>query len=176
MEPKKIAIFHNFMDNIGGAEIVGLTLARELKADFYTTNIDEEKIRKMGFSDIELKSIGKVPINAPFRQQAALRKFRKLNLENKYDFYIIDGDYSFSHSILDMLGIPKEHEEGAKDYNYDKEYETIEEQSKAYGYCRDGDIDVLNEKKLTAEEKYDILTNPSSYKKWWDSVRYRNKK
>jgi len=97
-------------------------------------------------------------------------------LFNTDEFYIIDGDYSFSHSILDMLGIPKEHEEGAKDYNYDKEYETIEEQSKAYGYCRDGDIDVLNEKKLTAEEKYDILTNPSSYKKWWDSVRYRNKK
>jgi hypothetical protein len=28
----KTAIFHNFMDNIGGAEIVTLTLARELKA------------------------------------------------------------------------------------------------------------------------------------------------
>lgn len=87
------------MDNIGGAEIVGLTLARELKADFYTTNIDEEKIRKMGFSNIELKSIGKVPTNAPFRHQAALRKFRKLNLGNKYDFYIIDGDWAMSGAV-----------------------------------------------------------------------------
>ena len=43
----KIAIFHNFMDNIGGAELVGLILAREFKADFYTTNIDEDKIKKM---------------------------------------------------------------------------------------------------------------------------------
>jgi len=99
MEPKKIAIFHNFMDNIGGAERVGLTLAKELKADFYTTNIDEEKIRKMGFSDIKLKSIGKVPINAPFRNQAALRRFRKLNLGDKYDFYIIGGDWAVSGAV-----------------------------------------------------------------------------
>lgn len=87
------------MDNIGGAEMVGLILAKELDADFYTTNIDEEKSEKMGFSDIKLKSIGKVPINAPFRHQAALRKFRKLNLGNKYDFYIIDGDWAVSSAV-----------------------------------------------------------------------------
>ncbi len=91
----KIAIFHNYMDNIGGAERVGLTLARELKADFYSTNIDEEKIKKMGFPDVNLISIGKVPINAPFKQQLAILKFRKLNLKH-YDFYIIDGDWAMS--------------------------------------------------------------------------------
>ena len=42
------------MDNIGGAEVVGLTLARELKADFYSTSIDEEKIKKMGFKDLNI--------------------------------------------------------------------------------------------------------------------------
>jgi glycosyltransferase involved in cell wall biosynthesis len=87
------------MDNIGGAEIVGLTLARELNADFYTTNIGEDKIRKMGFSDVRLKSIGKIPINAPFRQQAALWRFRKLNLKGKYDFFIIDGDWAVSAAV-----------------------------------------------------------------------------
>jgi glycosyltransferase involved in cell wall biosynthesis len=95
----RIAIFHNFIDNIGGAEIVGLTLARELNADFYTTNIDEEKIKKMGFSDIKLKSIGKIPINAPFRQQAALWRFGKLNLKGKYDFFIIGGDWAVSAAV-----------------------------------------------------------------------------
>jgi len=95
----KIAVFHNFMDNIGGAERVGLTLARELNADFYSTNIDEEMIRKMGFDDINLISIGTVPINAPFRQQAALHKFRKLNLGKKYDLYIIDGDWAMSAAV-----------------------------------------------------------------------------
>ena len=73
----KIAIFHNFLDNIGGAEIVGLTLAREFDADIYTTNIDKEKIIKMGFEDVlpRLYSIGKVPINAPLRQQFVLWRF-----------------------------------------------------------------------------------------------------
>ena len=101
VETKKIAIFHNFMDNIGGAERVGLILARELGADIYTTNIDQDKIKKMGFEDIipRIYSIGKVPKSAPFRQQMALWKFRKLNLGRKYDFYIIDGDWAMSGAV-----------------------------------------------------------------------------
>jgi len=95
----KTAIFHNYVDNIGGAERVGLTLARELNADFYTTNIDKDKIKKMGFSDINLKSIGKIPVNAPFRQQMALWRFRKLDLKNEYDYYIIDGDWAMSGAV-----------------------------------------------------------------------------
>ncbi len=99
----KIAVFHQFLDNIGGAEIVTLTLARELNADIYTTNVDFDKIKKMGFNDLtnpnRIKSIGKVPLNAPFRQQSSLRKFRKLNLRNKYDFYIIAGDWAISGAV-----------------------------------------------------------------------------
>lgn len=95
----KIAIFHNFLDNIGGAEIVSLTLARELKADLYSTNINLEKIAKMGFSDIQVKSIGKVPLNAPFKQQLSLLRFRLLNLKNKYDFFIISGDWAMSGAV-----------------------------------------------------------------------------
>lgn len=97
----KIAIFHNFLDNIGGAEFVGLTLARELNADFYTTNIDKNKIIKMGFEDVlpRIFSIGKIPINAPQKQQFASWKFRKLNLKNQYDFYIIDGDWAMAGAV-----------------------------------------------------------------------------
>ncbi|MGA1792621.1 MAG: glycosyltransferase [Thermoplasmatota archaeon] len=95
----KIAIFHNYMDNIGGAEVVGLTLARELNADIITTNIDEERIEKMGFKGLNLISIGKIPINAPYRQQMALLKFRMLNLKNDYDFYIMEGDWSMSGAV-----------------------------------------------------------------------------
>jgi len=87
----RIAIFHNYMDNIGGAEVVGLILARELKADLFSTNIDDDKIEKMGFKGLNLISIGKVPVNAPFRQQLALLKFRNLNLKDDYDFYLMDG-------------------------------------------------------------------------------------
>ncbi len=95
----KIAIFHNYLDNIGGAEMVALTLAKELKADLFTTNIDFEKIKKMGFSNLNIRSIGVIPINAPFRHQIALWKFRKLNLKGKYDFYIIAGDWAMSGAV-----------------------------------------------------------------------------
>lgn len=97
----KIAIFHNFLDNMGGAEIVALTLARELNADVYTTNVDSLKIAKMGFSDVisRIKSLGRVPVNAPFRHQIALWKFRRLNLGKKYDFYIIAGDWAVSAAV-----------------------------------------------------------------------------
>jgi len=92
----KIAIFHNFLDNIGGAEKVDLMLANKLNADIYTTNIDKQKINQMGFSTDNIHSIGKIPINAPFKQELAFRKFKKLNLGSKYDFYIIAGDWAMS--------------------------------------------------------------------------------
>ncbi len=98
----KIAVFHNFLDNIGGAEIVVLTLARELGADVYTTNIAADKISAMGFEDLlpRIHSIGHVPLNAPFRQQISFYRFRKLNLGNRYDLYIIAGDWAMSGGVL----------------------------------------------------------------------------
>lgn len=97
----RIAIFQNYMDNIGGAEIVTLILARELEADLYTTNIDLEKISKMGFKDVadRIFSIGKIPKMAPFRQQLAFWKFRHLNLMAKYDFFVISGDWAMSAAV-----------------------------------------------------------------------------
>lgn len=94
----KVAVFHSFMDNIGGAEKVSLILARELNADIYTTNINKDKIKKLGFEDVlpRIKSIGKVPTQAPFRHQLTLWKFRKLDIGKKYDHYIICGDWAMS--------------------------------------------------------------------------------
>lgn len=96
----KIAIFHNFMDNIGGAEYVDLMLARELGADIYTTNIDRAKIRKMGFGTDNIYSIGKIPINAPQKQELAYWRFKRLNLGRTYDYYIIGGDWAVSAAKL----------------------------------------------------------------------------
>lgn len=95
----KIAVFHNYLDNIGGAEIVSLILSRELGADIFTTNFSREKIEKMGFNTDRIYSIGNIPINAPLRQEAAYWKFRKLDLGRKYDFYIIAGDWAMPAAI-----------------------------------------------------------------------------
>ncbi len=93
----KIAVLHNYMDNIGGAEKVALVLAENLKADLYTTNFSLGKIQKMGYSDVRIRTIGKIPLNAPLRQQLALIRFRKLKLD--YDFYIVGGDWAMSAAV-----------------------------------------------------------------------------
>ncbi|MEK7562256.1 MAG: glycosyltransferase, partial [Patescibacteria group bacterium] len=90
---------HNYMDNIGGAELVDLILAKELNADIYTTNISRKKIEKMGFKTDNIFSIGKIPVNAPAKQEAAYWKFKNLNLGKKYDFYIIAGDWAMSGAV-----------------------------------------------------------------------------
>ncbi len=99
MKKQKIALFTNFLDNIGGAENLTLILARELDADIYTTNIDQDKINRMGFTGLKIISIGKVPRNPPFRQQLTLARFRRLNLRKDYDFYIITGDWAISGAV-----------------------------------------------------------------------------
>ena len=97
----KIAVFHSFMDNIGGAEMVTLYLTRGLNADVYTTNIDSDKIKKMGFEDVlpRIRSIGKVPLQSPYRQRLTFKKFRDLNLKGKYDFFIISGDWAIGAAV-----------------------------------------------------------------------------
>ena len=92
----KIAVFHNYFDNVGGAEIVTLILAKELNADIYTTNINTDKIKEMGFDTNNIFSIGKVPLNPPFRQEFCYWRFKNLKLGRKYDFYIIGGDWAMS--------------------------------------------------------------------------------
>lgn len=96
-----IAILHSFMDNIGGAEMVTLTLARELNAHIYTTNINKDHIIEMGFQDVlpRIISIGKVPLQAPFRHQITSFRFRRLNLSKRYNYYIISGDWAMSGGV-----------------------------------------------------------------------------
>ncbi len=106
----RIAIFHNFMDNIGGAELVTLALARGFDADVYTTSLDVEKIRAMGYEDVipRIVSVGPVPKMAPFRQQLALFKMRAIDANRilqkkhpgqKYDHFIISGDWAMSAAV-----------------------------------------------------------------------------
>ncbi len=95
---RKIAIFHQFMDNVGGAEILIFILARELNADIYTTNYDPNMMIRSGFADVipKMHSIGWVPKQAPFRHELAFVRFFFLNLTDKYDFFIIGGDWAVS--------------------------------------------------------------------------------
>ncbi|PIN85519.1 MAG: mannosyl transferase [Candidatus Diapherotrites archaeon CG11_big_fil_rev_8_21_14_0_20_37_9] len=97
-QDNKIAVFHNYMDNIGGAEKVVLTLGERLPADIYSTVSNSEMISKMGFRK-KINEIGWIPKNAPFRQQLSSYRFSKLNLTKKYDNFIIAGDWAVSGAM-----------------------------------------------------------------------------
>ena len=89
----KIAIFHDYCDEIGGAEITLLYMARGLDATIFTTNIDRDKILKVGFPDIKIKSIGSVPKIKHLKQIFTQLRFSFLRLGG-YDLYIFGGSYS----------------------------------------------------------------------------------
>lgn len=94
----KVAIFHQYLDNIGGAEMVVLILARELGADVYTTVTSEANITRMGF-DIRVHTLGNIPRHAPWKQQIALFRMRLLNISKQYDFFIIAGDWAVGSAV-----------------------------------------------------------------------------
>lgn len=84
------------MDNIGGAEKLALTLAQGLKAEIITTNVNLNNIQKMGFNP-KIRSIGRVPKNAPFRHQKTVSLFSKY--KGNHDYYIIAGDWALAAAI-----------------------------------------------------------------------------
>lgn len=91
----KLAILHNYLNNIGGAEKVSLTLARELNADLYSPIADQAMIKKMGFT-IPVHTLGWIPTNPPWRQQAAWWRCRQFKLPTQYDHLLITGDWAIS--------------------------------------------------------------------------------
>lgn len=69
----KIAIFHDYIGAIGGGEKLILTLARGLGADVITTDVDEDSVRKMGFLDVRIISIGGTIKMPPLKQIYSLQ-------------------------------------------------------------------------------------------------------
>ncbi|MBL7051314.1 glycosyltransferase [Candidatus Woesearchaeota archaeon] len=89
----KIAIFHDYFDEIGGAELTMMYLARALNATIFTTNIDREKVAKAGFSDVKFKSIGSVPKIKHLKQLCTEIKFFFLKVKG-YDYHIFGSSFS----------------------------------------------------------------------------------
>lgn len=92
-ETPKIAIFHDYIGAIGGGERLVLTLARSLKADVISTDVNFESIKKMGFEDVNVITLGDVLKIAPFKQIHTTIKFYCCNFPG-YDFYIFSGNWA----------------------------------------------------------------------------------
>lgn len=91
---KKIAIFHDYFGVIGGGEKLVLTLARGLNADVISTDVNREYIRKAGFDDVNVIEIGKNFPIAGLKQICATLKFSACDFSDKYDFFILSGNWA----------------------------------------------------------------------------------
>lgn len=90
----KVAIFHDYFGSIGGAEKVVLMLSRELGYDIITTDVDTDVIRKLGFDEVNIISLGRT-INYPsLRQISASTMFARCDVSDKYDFFIFSGNWA----------------------------------------------------------------------------------
>ncbi|MDI9396009.1 MAG: glycosyltransferase [Euryarchaeota archaeon] len=91
----KIAIFHDYIGAIGGGEKLVLTLARGLKADVISTDVDMDSVKKMGFEDVKIISLGSTLKMPPLKQIDASIKFARCDFSKKYDFFIFSGNWAF---------------------------------------------------------------------------------
>lgn len=90
----RIAIFHDYIQAIGGAEKVVLILARELGADVITTDFDINAVKKLGFEDVKIISLGSTIKIAPLKQISACLKFALCDFSSKYDFFIFSNNWA----------------------------------------------------------------------------------
>jgi glycosyltransferase involved in cell wall biosynthesis len=89
----RIAIFHDFFGTIGGGEKLVIELARELKADILTTQLERDNLRLMGAGDVNVISIG-TPSRFPvLKQITASWLFSRADFPG-YDFYILSGNWA----------------------------------------------------------------------------------
>ena len=90
----RIAIFHDYIQTIGGAERIVLTLARELGADVITTDFDINAVKRLGFEDVKIISLGNTIKIPPLKQISACLKFALCDFSSKYDFYIFSNNWA----------------------------------------------------------------------------------
>ncbi len=89
----KVAVLHDFLDAVGGAEEVALGLARHFDADLITTNADPAVADALGFRDVRVVSLGQLPQGTPRRHMAARRAFARVRLTG-YDRYVLSGNWA----------------------------------------------------------------------------------
>jgi glycosyltransferase involved in cell wall biosynthesis len=96
----RIAIFHDYFTFIGGGEKLVLTMARGLKADVITTEVDPGLVSKMGFDDVNIISLGRLAKAPPLRQIQATMKFTTADFRGRYDFFVFSGNWAHHASRL----------------------------------------------------------------------------
>ncbi len=89
----RLAIFHDYMETIGGAERLVLTLARHFDADLITTSYDPALPARAGFGEVNVISLGTLHAGPPFKQIDASRKFSRARFPG-YSKYVLSGNWA----------------------------------------------------------------------------------
>lgn len=89
----RVAIFHDFLDKVGGGEKVALVLARRFQADLYTTNLRPEVVEKMDLGDATVHDLDPVPAAAPLKHILASLRFRRARAPG-CDVYVFSGNWA----------------------------------------------------------------------------------
>lgn len=90
----KIAIFHDYFGAIGGGEKLVLMLAKHFNADVITTDLNLESIKKMGYPEIKIISLGETSKIPPLKQISASFLFAICDFSEQYDFFIFSGNWA----------------------------------------------------------------------------------
>ena len=91
--PVRLAIFHDYLETIGGAERVVLLLARHFDADLVTTTFDADLPARAGFPDVRVVSLGGLRRGPPMKQLDASWKFSRCRFPG-YDMYLFSGNWA----------------------------------------------------------------------------------
>lgn len=89
--PVRVAVFHDFLDRVGGGERVALVLARHFEADLYTTNLRPEVLGRMDLRGAAVRDLGRVPETAPLKHVLASLRFRRAVAPDR-DGYVFSGN------------------------------------------------------------------------------------
>ncbi len=89
----RLAVFHDFLDKIGGGEKLALTVARRLDGDVYTTNRRPIVVERMSSADARIHDLGGVLPLAPLKQMHASWRFHRCRVPG-YDVYLFSGNWA----------------------------------------------------------------------------------
>ena len=90
----RIAIFHDFIENAGGAEKFVLLLAKKLNATVITTNLNQKAIDALQLGKINIIDLGSTPIFFASKHLLVSAKFFLCDFSKDFDFFIFSGNRS----------------------------------------------------------------------------------
>ncbi len=89
----RLAVFHDFLDKVGGGEKVALTLGRRFNADLFTTNVRLDIVERMGGENVRVHDLGGLLPYPPLKQVHASWRFRRCHAP-EYDVYVFSGNWA----------------------------------------------------------------------------------